>query len=96
MSDQNNWTFDECKTVFDDFTIQGASTLQLLKGRSYAATVEKAKHMGLEEQKPFTTEELDFIKAYAPSLGTAVCFMLPGHSPEEIRIKICTMSAQKH
>lgn len=85
---QELWTAQECEHIFHLYSIKGDDITEDLNNRSHAVTSLKAQRMGIDKPKPLTRDEQRLLKTYGSTLGEAMVFLLPGHSPLEV-VQLC-------
>lgn len=63
----------------------------LLPGRARHSIAAMAQNMGISSARSWNSKECQILKQFYPEQGAAVADMLPGRTPEAVKIKACEM-----
>lgn len=87
-----NWSPDEYKTLLDDYSMQGDALSSELNNRAPQTIKSHAARIGIAPPHPLTDLELELINKFSSSLGSAMCFILPGRSFSQVD-QLCRCNA---
>lgn len=78
------WTFEELDVIYKSYNTDGAEKVAERLGRSISTVHNKADKLGLLPQGEFKKYELDLASTYGKTLGSAMIFLLPRRTTNEV------------
>lgn len=86
MSEQStSWKWPDYSYLHRHYPSDGAKKVSVQLGKSLSNVENKAEKLNLNEQVPFSEEELKTASTYGKTLGTALIFLLPHRTQYEVK-----------
>lgn len=80
-----NWSWHDYDLVYKQYPFKGVEVKDELADRTPTSIMTKAKRLGVSTDCPLTEAERELISKYGKDLGTALIFILPERTTEEIK-----------
>lgn len=88
MKQSKHWTHDMYRQVLDEYPFKGQNLAKEM-GVNADTLQHKATILGASCHYDITDEEKGLITRYGRTLGQATIFLMPDHTPAEIRKALC-------
>lgn len=81
---QSTWTWNDYDTLRKQYPVMGIGITKLFPNVSIENIQKRTERLNTFVHTPFTDEEKQLAKEYGPTLGSALMFVIPNRTPDEL------------